>query len=190
MATFTSPEANRGSHRAVAFERRVQAVAHQHVRLCAALATDRSDVQEGDALPAGQGQEERGTYALPGFEGGGPEPVATPWGEALVSRGTFAGTEVLHVSRHEAGHAFNSHLFAIARQLLRAADERPKPNGERLPGLERPKHHVGLVIGYRRHLSLLIQGNDADGSGLGRRQGGRSCAMRCGHDVSPGPCRR
>ena len=45
-----------------------------------------------------------GTYALPGFEGGGPEPVATPWGEALVSRGTFAGVEVLHISRHGAGH--------------------------------------------------------------------------------------
>jgi purine nucleoside phosphorylase len=45
-----------------------------------------------------------GTYALPGFEGDGPEPVATPWGEALVSRGTFAGTEVLHVSRHGEGH--------------------------------------------------------------------------------------
>ena len=46
-----------------------------------------------------------GTYSLPGFEGEGPEPVATPWGDALVSRGTFAGAEVLHISRHEAGHA-------------------------------------------------------------------------------------
>jgi purine nucleoside phosphorylase len=45
-----------------------------------------------------------GTYALPGFEGEGPEPVATPWGEALVSRGTFAGVEVVHVSRHGVGH--------------------------------------------------------------------------------------
>src|ERR687886_1495653 len=45
-----------------------------------------------------------GTYALPGFEGGDPEPVATRWGEALVARGTFAGVEVLHVSRHGAGH--------------------------------------------------------------------------------------
>jgi purine nucleoside phosphorylase len=46
-----------------------------------------------------------GTYALPGFEGGAPEPVATPWGETLVSRGTFAGVDVAHVSRHGAGHA-------------------------------------------------------------------------------------
>ncbi|HEX4691434.1 MAG TPA: MTAP family purine nucleoside phosphorylase [Solirubrobacteraceae bacterium] len=45
-----------------------------------------------------------GTYALPGFEGDGPEPVATPWGEALVSHGTFAGADVLHLSRHGEGH--------------------------------------------------------------------------------------
>jgi purine nucleoside phosphorylase len=45
-----------------------------------------------------------GTYALPGFEGEGPQPVGTPWGDALVSRGTFAGTDVLHVSRHGEGH--------------------------------------------------------------------------------------
>jgi purine nucleoside phosphorylase len=45
-----------------------------------------------------------GTHALPGFQGGGPEPVQTPWGEALVSRGTFAGVAVAHVSRHGAGH--------------------------------------------------------------------------------------
>jgi len=45
-----------------------------------------------------------GTHALPGFEGAGPDPVATPWGEALVSRGTFAGVRVAHVSRHGSGH--------------------------------------------------------------------------------------
>jgi purine nucleoside phosphorylase len=45
-----------------------------------------------------------GTYALPGFEGTGPEAVATEWGEALVSRGSLAGVEVLHVSRHGEGH--------------------------------------------------------------------------------------
>ena len=32
----------------------------------------------------------------------------------------------------EAGRGFNSQLFGYARHLLRAADERPKPNGERL----------------------------------------------------------
>jgi purine nucleoside phosphorylase len=45
-----------------------------------------------------------GTYALPGFDGAPPEPVVTPWGEALVSAGRFAGVDVLHVSRHGAGH--------------------------------------------------------------------------------------
>jgi hypothetical protein len=32
----------------------------------------------------------------------------------------------------EVGHGFTSELFGIARTLLRAAEERPKPNGERL----------------------------------------------------------
>jgi purine nucleoside phosphorylase len=45
-----------------------------------------------------------GTYALPGFAGEGPAPVATPWGDALVSRGEWAGVDVLHVSRHGPGH--------------------------------------------------------------------------------------
>jgi 5'-methylthioadenosine phosphorylase len=45
-----------------------------------------------------------GTYALPGFEADGPEPVATQWGQALVSRGVFAGVRVAHVSRHGSGH--------------------------------------------------------------------------------------
>ena len=45
-----------------------------------------------------------GTYALPGFDGSEPELVPTPWGEARVSRGTLAGADVLHVSRHGAGH--------------------------------------------------------------------------------------
>src|SRR5918912_2107383 len=45
-----------------------------------------------------------GTYALPGFAGESPAPVATRWGEALVSRGEWAGVEALHVSRHGPGH--------------------------------------------------------------------------------------
>ncbi len=64
-----------------------------------------------------------GTYALPGFDGGGPEPVATPWGDALVSRGTFADTEVLHVSRHEAGHARLSNAVAHRANIAALAQE-------------------------------------------------------------------
>jgi purine nucleoside phosphorylase len=45
-----------------------------------------------------------GTYALPGFEGAGPAPVRTRWGEALVSRGRWAGADVVHLSRHGEGH--------------------------------------------------------------------------------------
>ncbi len=45
-----------------------------------------------------------GTYALPGFAGGEPEPVATAWGEAQVAQGRLAGVDVAHVSRHGAGH--------------------------------------------------------------------------------------
>jgi 5'-methylthioadenosine phosphorylase len=45
-----------------------------------------------------------GTYALPGLEAAGAEEVATRFGPATVTRGTFAGQEVLHVSRHLAGH--------------------------------------------------------------------------------------
>src|SRR5436190_14998895 len=45
-----------------------------------------------------------GTYALPGFDGD-PHDVETRFGSARVSVGTFAGAEVLHVSRHGDGHA-------------------------------------------------------------------------------------
>ena len=64
-----------------------------------------------------------GTYFLPGFESGGPEPVATPWGDAHVSRGSFAGVEVLHVSRHEPGHARMSNLVAHRANIAALAQE-------------------------------------------------------------------
>ena len=63
-----------------------------------------------------------GTYALPHFEGGPAQPVATEWGEALVSRGTFAGVDVLHLSRHGEGHvrlsnhvAHRANIAALAK---------------------------------------------------------------------------
>jgi purine nucleoside phosphorylase len=58
-----------------------------------------------------------GTYALPGFDGDRPERVATPWGEALVSRGTFAGVAVAHVSRHGEGHVRLSNHVAHRANL-------------------------------------------------------------------------
>jgi 5'-methylthioadenosine phosphorylase len=45
-----------------------------------------------------------GTYALPGIEAGTPELVTTPFGDAQVTEGRFAGVDVLHVSRHREGH--------------------------------------------------------------------------------------
>src|SRR3954470_8321956 len=45
-----------------------------------------------------------GTYALPGFDGESRD-VQTRFGPARVTVGTFAGAEVLHLSRHGEGHA-------------------------------------------------------------------------------------
>lgn len=45
-----------------------------------------------------------GTYALAGSEHASPEPIATRFGEALVTRGETGEVEVLHVSRHGEGH--------------------------------------------------------------------------------------
>src|ERR1700733_13880418 len=48
-----------------------------------------------------------GTHALPGFEpesAGAVGSVATPYGPVEVSHGRFAGVEVVHLSRHGAGH--------------------------------------------------------------------------------------
>jgi 5'-methylthioadenosine phosphorylase len=45
-----------------------------------------------------------GTYALAGFEGAEPVLVQTPFGLASVTRGTYAGVDALHVSRHGALH--------------------------------------------------------------------------------------
>jgi 5'-methylthioadenosine phosphorylase len=45
-----------------------------------------------------------GTYALPALEAADPTPVATPFGDAFVSHGSFATAEVLHIARHGEGH--------------------------------------------------------------------------------------
>jgi 5'-methylthioadenosine phosphorylase len=46
-----------------------------------------------------------GTHALPGFDDGESVSVQTPFGHASVTRGSYGGAEVAHVSRHGAGHA-------------------------------------------------------------------------------------
>jgi purine nucleoside phosphorylase len=45
-----------------------------------------------------------GTYALPGIETSDLEIVPTRYGDAEVTRGSFAGADVLHISRHREGH--------------------------------------------------------------------------------------
>ncbi len=45
-----------------------------------------------------------GTYGLPGFTNAELIEVETPFGPASVTRGTFAGVEALHLSRHGEGH--------------------------------------------------------------------------------------
>jgi purine nucleoside phosphorylase len=52
-----------------------------------------------------------GTYVLPDFDAGPTEEVETPFGLANVTPGRFAGTDVLHISRHGTGHArLSSHV--------------------------------------------------------------------------------
>jgi purine nucleoside phosphorylase len=50
-----------------------------------------------------------GTYALPDFAGAQAVEVTTEFGPATVTEGRFAGADVLHVSRHLAGHQRLSH---------------------------------------------------------------------------------
>ncbi len=57
-----------------------------------------------------------GTYALPGFQDAEPQQHDTPYGPVTVSRGRLAGAEVLHVSRHGAGH------LRLSNQVTHRAD--------------------------------------------------------------------
>src|SRR3954470_18362059 len=45
-----------------------------------------------------------GTYPLSEFAAREPEDVETEWGPARITRGAFAGVDVVHVSRHGEGH--------------------------------------------------------------------------------------
>jgi purine nucleoside phosphorylase len=63
-----------------------------------------------------------GTYSLPAFESEGAQLVSTDWGDAMVSRGSFAGTEVLHISRHGEGHRHLSNLVTHRANIAALAD--------------------------------------------------------------------
>jgi 5'-methylthioadenosine phosphorylase len=45
-----------------------------------------------------------GTYALPDFQDARPREIDTRFGAVTVTEGRFAGTDVVHLSRHEEGH--------------------------------------------------------------------------------------
>ena len=64
-----------------------------------------------------------GTYALPDFEGGSSREVATRFGRVPVSSGTFAGADVLHVSRHREGHALLSSSVTHQANISALRDE-------------------------------------------------------------------
>ena len=58
--------------------------------------------------------------------------VAAAYAE-IASAQQAIGAVALRYRLLEGSHGFSADLFGIARTLLRAGDERPKPNGERLP---------------------------------------------------------
>ena len=62
-----------------------------------------------------------GTYALPGFEGE-QRRVPTRFGDVLASVGTFAGTDVVHLSRHLEGHARLSNHVSHQANVLALAE--------------------------------------------------------------------
>lgn len=58
--------------------------------------------------------------------------AVTAW-DRIATAQKVIGENALSYRLLEAGHGFQSELFSIARTLLRAGDERVKPDGERLP---------------------------------------------------------
>ncbi len=58
--------------------------------------------------------------------------IADPWGEIATARGAFADNYLVW-RQLENGAGGGSQLFAWARGLVRAAEERAKPDAERLP---------------------------------------------------------
>lgn len=64
-----------------------------------------------------------GTYALPGFEDGVPALVTTRFGVVPVTRGVFAGADVVHISRHREGHPLVSHQVTHQANISALAQE-------------------------------------------------------------------
>jgi purine nucleoside phosphorylase len=83
-----------------------------------------------------------GTYALPGFGDAEATSVETPYGQCTVTRGVYGGVDILHISRHGAGHlrvsnhvAHRANIWAL-RQLGASAVIGCTACGAVDPGLE------------------------------------------------------
>jgi hypothetical protein len=61
------------------------------------------------------------------------QSIGDPWSEIAKVQSDYAAL-MMPNSLEEARAGMNSRLFGYARELVRAAEERPKPNSERLPG--------------------------------------------------------
>jgi purine nucleoside phosphorylase len=89
-----------------------------------------------------------GTYAIP-LERGEPEPVATPFGEALVARGSIGEVAVLHVSRHGKGHArLSNHVAHRANVAALAALGADAVIGVTVCGAVDPSVPLGSLIAF------------------------------------------
>lgn len=62
-----------------------------------------------------------GTQTLPGLAGAEARDIDTPFGAVPVTAGTWAGVEILHVSRHEQGHRRLSHQVRFRANALALA---------------------------------------------------------------------
>lgn len=64
-----------------------------------------------------------GTYALPGFEAAEADVRTTRFGDVPLTRGTFAGADVVHISRHRVGHTHVSHQVTHQANITAFAEE-------------------------------------------------------------------
>jgi purine nucleoside phosphorylase len=64
-----------------------------------------------------------GTYALPGFDSVRAATVATRFGDVPVTHGSYAGVEVVHISRHREGHRLVSHQVTHQANISAFAEE-------------------------------------------------------------------
>jgi 5'-methylthioadenosine phosphorylase len=88
-----------------------------------------------------------GTYALPGLEVSGEAERATAFGPAMVTEGRLGGVQVVHVSRHEAGHRrLSNHVNHRANVLALAAAGAEAVLAVTVCGAVDPKLALGSLV--------------------------------------------